>query len=238
MSAQLKYKRVLLKLSGEMFQSEKGWGIDFNVARDMAREIAALRDRGAKVAVVIGAGNMFRGREVRNKYLDRNTADYMGMIATVINAMALRGTLQTFNMDAPILSAMHIPQVAEPYTIETAARLMSEDRVVLLAGGTGNPYFTTDTAVVLRALELTADVVLKATKVDGVYDKDPVKYPSARKYDALTFQEALEKRLKIMDATAFALCANNRLPILVFRFRRGALEKAVMGESIGTTIHD
>ena len=238
MANTLKYKRVLLKLSGEMFQGEKGWGIDFNVAREMAREIATLRDRGAKVAVVIGAGNMFRGREVRNKYLDRNTADYMGMIATVINAMALRGTLASFEVEAPILSAIHIPQVADAYTIEAAARAMQAGQVVLLAGGTGNPYFTTDTAVVLRALELNADVVLKATKVDGVYDKDPVKYPSARKYDSLTFQEALEKRLKVMDATAFALCANNRLPILVFRFKRGALEKVVMGETIGTTIHD
>lgn len=230
------YRRILLKLSGEMFQGKKSGGIDFAVTREMAKEVIALFKLGAEVAIVVGGGNFFRGREVRNKDVERNVADYMGMIATVMNALALGEAIEKQKEEAVIFSAIHIPQVVQNYTINDAVLSLQGGKIVILAGGTGNPYFTTDTTVVLRALEMNADAVFKATKVDGVYDKDPMRYPSAKKFDKLTYQEAIEKKLKIMDETAFALCVNNDLVTRIFKYAKGSLVKAAAGEKIGTII--
>lgn len=219
-------------------QGTKAGGIDFKVAREMAREIKSLHDLGCEVAIVIGAGNMFRGREARKEDMDRNTADYIGMIATIMNGMALEACLKLLGAETALLSALYVPKIAQNYSINEAVKALKEKKIVLLVGGTGNPYFTTDTAVILRALELVADVVLKATKVDGVYDKDPMRFPSAKKYDEISFQEAIEKNLKIMDQTAFSLCANNNLPVIISKFKRGALVKAVKGEKVGTLVRD
>ncbi len=235
--SKLKYKRVVLKLSGEMLQGKQWGGIDFAVARAMVNEIKTIVEVGCEVAVVVGAGNFFRGREHRHIQVDQVTADYMGMLGTVMNALALRTLCQIEEIPVLGLSALRVPQAIEEYTAERMNDALARGKVVILGGGTGNPYFSTDTAVAVRAAEAEADAVLKATKVDGVYDKDPMMHSDAKKYESLTFNQALKEKLKVMDAAAFSLCQETKIPILVFRYAKGSLLKAVRGEKIGTLVH-
>jgi uridylate kinase len=235
-----KFKRILLKLSGEVLQSKtSGLSIDPNVLAGFARQIKDVRQMGVEIAIVVGGGNIFRGHVGETRGIDRNTGDYMGMLATVINALAIRDALEKESIDTRVQTAIEMRQVAEPFIRLRAIRHLDKGRVVIFGGGTGNPYFSTDTAAALRASEIDADAVLKATKVDGVYTADPVKHPTAKRYEQVTYQEAIEKRLKIMDAAAFALCMENRIPIIVFDFfKAGNLEKVVAGERIGTVVSD
>ncbi len=231
------FKRVLLKLGGESLLGEREYGIDPKAAIEVASEIKSIRETGSQVAVVIGAGNIFRGMAGATNGIDRSTADYMGMLATVMNCLALQDALEKSGVDTRVQSGLEMPAVAEPYIRRRALRHMDKDRVVILAAGTGNPYFTTDTGAALRALELDCDIIMKATKVDGIYDRDPNKYPDAKKYDELTFMDALKERLEVMDTSAFALCMDNKLPIMVYNFfEKGNSKKAVMGEKIGTIV--
>lgn len=231
-----KYKRVLVKISGEMFSSKSGFGIDFDAVKIVADEIKTIYDLGIDVAIVVGAGNIFRGRSVRNNEIDKATADYMGMISTMLNALAFQGVLEQGKIDTRVLSAITMIEVAEPYIRRRGIRHLEKGRVVILSSGSGNPYFTTDTAAVLRALELNCDIILKMTKVDGVYSSDPIKNKKAKKYNKLSFRDALVKNLEVMDSTAFALCMNNKLPIKIFKFKKGSLRKAVDGSDIGTLV--
>ncbi len=236
---QPRYPRVVLKLSGEALSGEGGFGIDPDQAAFIAHRIKAVRDLGVEVGVVIGAGNLWRGKIGVDRGMDQTTADHMGMIATVMNALALRDSLEREGIETRVQTAIEMNKVAEPYIRLRAIRHLEKGRVVLIAGGTGNPYFTTDTAAVLRALEIDAKVLIKATKVDGIYDSDPKKNPDARRYHSLTFKDAINQRLEIMDMTAFTLCMDNNLPILVVNFwTEGTLEAAVMGESIGTLVSE
>ena len=221
-----------------MFQGKEHGGISFSVMETVARELMALQKIGVQVAVVVGGGNMFRGRDVRNRTVGRVTADSLGMLGTIMNAIALRAVLERLEAEAVIFSAVPVAGMAEAYQLEDAARALRNKKIVILAGGTGNPYFSTDTAVVLRALELTAAAVFKATKTDGVYDKDPFKHKDAKKFDEVTYATALKLRLGVMDQTAFALAANNDLPIVVFKFEPGALVDAARGKKIGTVVKD
>lgn len=221
-----------------MFQGAAVGGIDFTAVAVIARELAALHKLGAQVAVVVGGGNMFRGRDARNRSVGRVTADSLGMLGTIMNAMALRAVLERQPAEAVVFSAVPVAGMVEPYQLDEAARALRNKKIIILAGGTGNPYFSTDTAVVLRALELTAGAVFKATKTDGVYDKDPFVEKNAKKYDTLTYAIALKKKLGVMDQTAFALAANNDLPIVVFKFEPGALVAAAQGKKIGTIVQD
>lgn len=231
------FKRVLLKLGGESLLGEREYGIDPKAALEVAEEIKSIRETGTQVAVVIGAGNLFRGVSAAANGIDRATADYMGMLATVMNCLALQDALEKSGVDTRVQSGLEMPAVAEPYIRRRALRHMDKGRVVILAAGTGNPYFTTDTGAALRALELDCDVIMKATKVDGIYDKDPNKYPDAKKYTELTFMDALKERLEVMDTSAFALCMDNKLPIMVFNFfEKGNARKAVLGEKLGTIV--
>ncbi len=231
------YTRILLKLSGEALSGEGGAGIDPNQAAFMAHRVKAIYDLGVQVGVVIGAGNLWRGKIGVDRGMDQSTADYMGMIATVMNALALRDALEREGITTRVQSAIEMNKVAEPYIRLRAIRHLEKKRVVIISGGTGNPYFTTDTAAALRAMEIGADLLIKATKVDGIYDSDPKKNPNARRYDRLTYQEAIAKRLEVMDMTAFTLCMDNNLPILVVDFwQEGMLEAAVMGEKVGTLV--
>lgn len=231
------YKRVLLKLGGECLLGDREYGIDPGAALEVAAEIKSVHDTGAQVAVVIGAGNIFRGMSAAAGGIERSTADYMGMLATVMNCLALQDALEKSGVDTRVQSGLEMPAVAEPYIRRRALRHMDKGRVVILAAGTGNPYFTTDTGAALRALELNCDVIMKATKVDGIYDKDPNKHPGAKKYGELAFMDALKERLEIMDTSAFALCMDNKLPIMVFNFfEKGNSRRAVMGEKIGTLV--
>ncbi len=232
------YKRVLLKLSGEAFLGKRHYGIDPEFTRELAQQIAEVARLGIEVAVVIGAGNIFRGLSAAEHGLDRATGDYMGMLATVMNALALQDALEKQGAPTRVLSALEIPGVAEPYIRRRAMRHLEKDRVVIFAGGTGNPFFTTDMAAALRALEINCDVVLKATKVDGVYDKDPVKYKDAKKFDSMSYLEAISNdKIQVMDNSATTLCMDNKLPIVVFNLLKpGTIKKIVQGESIGTTI--
>ncbi|MEI6148805.1 MAG: UMP kinase [bacterium] len=234
------FKRILLKLSGEVLQSKKsGLSIDPDVLVGFARQIKNVREMGVEIAIVVGGGNIFRGHSGEARGIDRNTGDYMGMLATIINSLAIQDALEKEDVDTRVQTAIEMRQVAEPFILRRAVRHLSKGRVVIFGGGTGNPYFSTDTAAALRASEIDADAVLKATKVDGVYTADPVKHPTARRYEKLSYQEAIEKRLKIMDAAAFALCMENRIPIVVFDFfKAGNLEKVVAGEPIGTVVSD
>ena len=233
----LKYKRVLLKLGGESLAGTDGNGIDPACADTLARRIRALRDLGVEVAVVIGAGNLWRGREGLEHGMDRSTADHMGMIATVINALALMDALERQKVTTRVQSAVEMRAVAEPYIRRRAIRHLEKGRVVIFGGGTGNPYFSTDTAAALRAMEISADVLIKATKVDGVYDCDPKLNPRARRFDTLTYIDTLNRRLGVMDSTAISLCMDNNLPILVLDlWQDEMLEKAVSGETVGTII--
>jgi len=231
------YQRVLLKLSGEALMGKREYGIDETTIRSFAEEIRDVHDLGIEIAIVIGAGNIFRGVPAASSGMDRVTADYMGMLATVINGLALQDALEQLGVYTRVLSAISMQEVAEPYIRRRAVRHLEKGRVIIFVAGTGNPYFTTDTAASLRAMEIQADIIIKATKVDGVYDRDPLKYDDAVKYDELTYLHVLQKGLKVMDATAISLCMDNHLPILVFSLtKKGNIKKAVCGESIGTFV--
>ncbi|HIC38794.1 MAG TPA: UMP kinase [Candidatus Marinimicrobia bacterium] len=231
------YRRVLLKFSGEALAGESGFGIDPSKALDLAREIKSIHDLGVSIVLVIGAGNIFRGMEAASKGMDRVTGDYLGMLATVMNAISLQDALEHVGIETRTLSAITVSQIAEPYIRRRALRHLDKNRIVIVAGGTGNPYFTTDTAAVLRATELKADVVIKATKVDGVYDKDPLLHNDAVMYDTITFKEVLNQNLRVMDQTAFALCKENNLPIRVLNmYESGSMVKMLQGEKIGTIV--
>jgi uridylate kinase len=233
-----RFKRILLKLSGEVLQSRKtGLSIDPEVLIGFAQQIKSVRALGVEIAIVVGGGNIFRGHIGETRGIDRNTGDYMGMLATVINSLAIQDALEKEGVDTRVQTAIEMRQVAEPFIRRRAARHLNKGRVVIFGGGTGNPYFSTDTAAALRASEMDADALLKATKVDGVYTSDPVKNPSATRYEKLSYQEALSKQLKVMDAAAFALCMENHIPIVVFDFfKEGNLQKVVSGAKIGTIV--
>lgn len=235
---QVDYKRILLKLSGEALQNrEKGLSIDPDITDSVARRIRTVRRRGVDVAIVIGGGNIFRGMAGAERGIDRSTGDHMGMLATVINALALQNALERIGLAVRVLTAVEMQKVAEPFILRRALRHLDKGRVVILAGGTGNPYFSTDTAAALRASEIGADVLLKATKVDGVYSADPVKDPKATLYKRLTYSKALRESLQVMDASAFSLCRDNKIPIVVFNFfKRGSFEDVVAGKRIGTLV--
>ncbi len=232
-----KYNRILLKLSGEALQGSESYGISLDVLETISEEIVEVHTLGIETAVVIGGGNIFRGVAGAATGMDRSTADYMGMLATVINALALQDSLERRGVMTRVQTALEIKQVAEPYIRRKAIRHLEKGRVVIFAAGTGNPFFTTDTAATLRALEIGADVILKATKVDGVYDRDPVEHEDAVKFDELSYMEVLRKELKIMDATAISLCMQGNIPIVVFNlFERGNIKRIIMGEEIGTMV--
>ena len=232
------HKRVLLKLSGEALMGDDAFGINRATIMRMTDEVAEVAAMGVQLAIVIGGGNIFRGVAPGAQGMDRATADYMGMMATVMNALALQDALKHRGVDARVQSALNIEQVVEPYIRPKALRYLEENKVVIFAAGTGNPFFTTDTAAALRGAEISAEIVLKATKVDGVYSADPNKDPSATRYNRISFDEVIIKRLEIMDATAFALCRDQKLPINVFSiFKPGALKRVVMGEEEGTLVH-
>lgn len=233
------YKRILLKLSGEALMGDQEFGICSEVISSYARQIKEIVDLGVEVGIVIGGGNIFRGLSGEEQGMDRVTGDHMGMLATVINSLALQNSIEKLGVTTRVLTAIEMPQIAEPYIRRRAERHLEKGRVVIFGAGTGNPYFTTDTAAVLRAIEINADVVIKATKVDGIYDKDPVKYPDAVKYDTVTYSEVLNKNLKVMDAAAISLCRDNKLPLIVFNsLVEGNIKKVVLGEceNIGTKV--
>ena len=231
--------RVLVKLSGEAFMdSQVGYGIDTRVVASVAEELVEVHGTGIQLALVVGGGNIFRGTSESARGLDRTTADFMGMQATIMNALALQDSLEKKGVNTRVQTAITMQQVAEPHIRRKAIRHLEKGRVVLFAGGTGNPYFTTDTAAALRALEIGADAILKATKVDGVFDRDPVKHPEATMYESLSYLDVLNRELEVMDATAISLCMDNRLPIVVFNlFEHGNLKRLCLGESIGTTVY-
>jgi uridylate kinase len=232
------YKRILLKLSGEALMGEQTFGIDTLVAESVAREIKAVHDLGVEVAVVVGGGNIFRGVSKSAGNMDRAAADYIGMLATVMNSVVLQDALEQLNVHTRVMSAIDIPQLAEPFIRRRAIRHLEKKRVVIFAAGTGNPYFTTDSAAALRACELDVDVIFKATKVDGIYSADPMKDKTATRFEKISYQEVLEKQLKVMDASAISLCMDNNLPIMVFNMKEsGNIIKAVNGDlSIGTLV--
>lgn len=232
------FKRILLKLSGEALMGAQNYGIDVNMAESVAREIKAVHDLGIEVAVVVGGGNIFRGVSKSAGNMDRAAADYIGMLATVMNAVVLQDALEKLHVYTRAMSAIDIPQLAEPFVRRRAIRHLEKQRVVIFAAGTGNPYFTTDSAAALRALEMQVDVIFKATKVDGIYSADPKLVPDAKKYDRITYQEVLEQQLKVMDASAISLCMDNNLPIMVFNMLQpGNILRAVQGDlSIGTLV--
>ncbi len=232
------YKRILLKISGEALMGEQNYGIDTAVAQSVAEEIRAVQQLGVEVAIVVGGGNIFRGVSKSAGNMDRSSADYIGMLATVMNAVVLQDALEKINVFTRVLSAIDIPQLAESFIRRRAIRHLEKGRVVIFAAGTGNPFFTTDSAAALRALEIKADIILKGTKVDGVYSADPVTNPSATRFTDISYQQVLEKQLKVMDASSISLCMDNNLPIMVFDMReKGNIVKAVQGDlSIGTIV--
>ena len=233
-----KFKRILLKLSGEALMGDQNYGIDTKVAESLAQEIKTVYDLGVEIAIVVGGGNIFRGVSESAGNMDRAAADYIGMLATIMNAVVLQDALEKAGVYTRAMSALDIPQLAEPFIRRRAIRHLEKKRVVIFAAGTGNPFFTTDSAAALRAAEMKVDVIFKATKVDGIYDSDPVKNPDAVRFDTITYQEVLEKQLKVMDASAISLCMDNDLPIMVFNMRQsGNIVKAVGGDlSIGTLV--
>jgi len=236
-SAKLPFKRVLLKVTGEAFCDKGAQGIGFESVRHLASEINGITNLGIEIAVVVGGGNIFRGSEASEKGMDRVSADNMGMLATMINGLALQNALEEMNCDTRMLTAIDIHQLAEPYVRRRAIRHLEKGRVIILAGGTGNPYFTTDTTASLRAMELGAQVILKATKVDGIYDADPMKVSTARKYKELKFIDVLKDNLKVMDAAAISLCMENDVPIIVFNMTKtGNIKRVLLGEKIGTIV--
>ncbi len=231
------FRRILLKLSGEAMSGESGMGISPEIVHDMARQISEVRELGVQVVVVIGGGNIFRGLQGSERGIERATGDYMGMLATVINALALQDALEKAGVATRVQSAISMSQVAEPFIRRRAVRHLEKGRVVIFGGGTGNPYFSTDTAAALRANEIGAEVILKATKVDGIYDSDPKLNPQAKRYREISYIEALRKQLKVMDSTAFSLCMDNKMPIIVFNvFKPSNLKRVVMGEKVGTLV--
>ncbi len=233
----LTYKRVLLKLSGEVLSGSKEYGISAEVMSSIAGEVKQIYDLGTEIGIVIGGGNIFRGNSESARGMDRVAADYMGMLATVMNSLALQDCLEKRDVPTRVLSAIEMRQIAEPFIRRRATRHLEKKRVVIFAAGTGNPFFSSDTAAALRAIEINADVILKATKVDGVYDRDPVKDPRARKFAIISYQDVIAKNLKVMDLTAITLCMDNNLPIIVFNMTiSGNICKAVLGRQIGTHI--
>jgi uridylate kinase len=231
------YRRILLKLSGEALMGDKAYGIDPAVTAQIAHDVQEIQRLGVQTAIVIGGGNIFRGLAASARGMDRATGDYMGMLATVINALALQDALEQEGVLTRVMSAIEMRAVSEPFIRRRAMRHLEKGRAVIFAAGTGNPYFTTDTAAALRAMEIKADVIMKATKVDGIYTADPMQDPTAQRYDRISYLQVLERRLQVMDATAISLCMDNRLPILVFNLRTpGNLRRAVLGESIGSTV--
>ena len=232
----LKYKRVLVKLSGEALAGEKRFGIDPETCAVICQELGTVLDMGAQMALVIGGGNIFRGLSGSAKGMERSSADYMGMLATVMNALAVQDALEKHGYPTRVLSAISMRQVCEPYIRRPALHHMEKRRVVICAAGTGNPYFTTDTTAALRGMELQCDAIVKATKVDGIYDKDPAKHPDAVKFDTITYDETLTRRLGVMDATAFALVRDANVPIIVCRMLGGDILRAVKGEKVGTIV--
>jgi uridylate kinase len=234
----LAYSRVLLKISGEALMGEQNYGIDVDVARNVAEELKAVHDLGVQVAVVVGGGNIFRGVSKSAGNMDRSSADYIGMLATVMNAVVLQDALEKIDVHTRVLSAIDIPQLAESFIRRRAVRHLEKARIVIFAAGTGNPYFTTDSAAALRALEIKADIILKATKVDGVYSADPMADAKAELYNEITYQQVLERQLKVMDASAISLCMDNNLPIVVFNMRQpGNIRRVVLGEpGVGTRV--
>ncbi len=237
MTASPAYRRVLLKLSGEALMGNDAYGINREVIAGVAAEIRTVVEAGVQLAIVIGGGNIFRGVAGSAAGMERASADYMGMLATVINALALQNALEREGITVRVQSAIRIDQVVEPYVRRRAIQHLERGRVVIFAAGTGNPFFTTDTAASLRGIEVGADIVLKATKVDGVYDRDPVRHPDAKRYDTITYSEVLEKRLGVMDATAIALCREQNMPLRVFSiYKSGSLRRAALGENVGTLV--
>ena len=233
----MKYKRVLLKISGEALAS--GFGFDYDKLHDIAAQVVAVRKKGIQVVIVVGAGNIWRFRDTTKSGIERTASDAMGMLATIMNSVALQSAIENLGAETRVCSAINVPQLAEPYLRRRAERHLEKNRIVICAGGTGNPFFTTDSAAALRALELSCNVILKASNVDGIYDKDPNKHKNAKKYDTLTFQEAIEKNLKVLDQSAFSLCREQNLPIIVFDFqRKGAFLEAASGKKIGTIVKD
>jgi uridylate kinase len=231
------YKRILLKLSGEALMGEQTYGVDPAVASRIAQDIAEIQGLGVETCIVIGGGNIFRGLAASARGMVRSTADYMGMLATVINALALQDALEKHEVPTRVLTAIEMRAVAEPFIRRRAIRHLEKGRVVVFAAGTGNPYFTTDTAAALRAMEVKAEVILKGTKVDGIYTAGPIKYPDATRYEDITYLQVLQERLQVMDATAISLCMDNKLPIVVFNLRTpGNIRRVVMGEAVGTTV--
>ena len=234
-----KYKRILLKLSGEALMGDQDFGISSEVITSYARQIKEIVDLGVEVSIVIGGGNIFRGLSGTDQGIDRVTGDHMGMLATMINSLALQNAIERLGVPTRVLSAIEMQKIAEPYIKRRAIRHLEKGRVVIFGAGIGNPYFTTDTAAALRAIEVGAEVVAKATKVDGIYDKDPVKYPDAKRYSRIKYIDVLKDGLKVMDATAISLCMENNLPIVVFNsLIDGNIKKLFMGEDIGTTVEE
>jgi uridylate kinase len=234
-----KYKRIVLKISGEALQGKKEYGVDPDVILSIAKQIKEIKDLGCEIAVVIGGGNIFRGLEAATKKgMDRAIADYMGMLATVLNGLALQDAMERIGVFTRVQTAIQMEELAEPYIRRRAIRHLEKKRVVIFVSGTGNPYFTTDTTAALRATEIGADIILKATKVDGIYTKDPMKSKSARKYTKVRYMDVLKKGLKVMDATAISLCMDNNLPIIVFNINKnGNIKKVVTGQSVGTLVY-
>lgn len=233
----LKYKRVLLKLSGESLSGKNEFGIDANVLEYLSGEISKVHSLGVEIGVVIGGGNIYRGLSAKAQGIDSVTGDYMGMLSTIINALAMQNSLEKYGIYTRLLSAIDMHKIAEPFIRRRAVRHLEKKRIVIFGAGTGNPYFTTDTAASLRALEIEADVLLKGTRVDGVYDMDPEKNHGAKMYSRITFSEAFKKKLKVMDMTAFTLCQENNIPVIVFNMnKKGNFEKIVLGQKIGTTV--
>ena len=231
------FRRILLKLSGEVLAGEQGFGIDPKKATELAKEVKSIYVMGVSIGLIIGAGNIFRGLQAATKGMDRVTGDYLGMLATIMNAISLQDALEKVGVETRTLSAITVSKIAEPYIRRRALRHMEKGRLVIIAGGTGNPYFTTDTAAALRATELHAEVLIKGTKVDGVYDKDPVVNSDAKRYKSISFNEVLSKNLRVMDLTAITLCKENALPIRVFNINnKGDLKRLLNGEDIGTTV--
>jgi uridylate kinase len=232
-----RYQRILLKISGEVLTGEGDYGIDPSVIQQIAQEIKAVKTLGVEVAIVIGGGNIFRGIAASSKGMDRASADYMGMLATVMNGLALQDALEKMNVQTRVQTAIEMREIAEPYIRRRAIRHLEKGRVVIFTGGTGNPYFTTDTTASLRAMEIGAEVILKATKVDGVYNSDPLLNKRAQKYDELTYLDVLKRQLKVMDATAISLCMDHRIPIIVFNLKKkGNIKRVVLGDKVGTKV--
>ena len=233
----MKYKRIILKLSGEALMGNKQFGIDNNRLMQYAEEIREIADLGAEIGIVIGGGNIFRGVQAERGGMERTQGDYMGMLATMINSMALQAALESVGLFTRLQSAIEMKQIAEPFIKRKAVRHLEKGRIVIFGSGTGNPFFTTDSAASLRAIEIDAEVILKGTRVDGIYDRDPEENASAKKFDTITFDEAYKKNLKVMDMTAFTLCKENELPVIVFNMNKtGNLKKVVTGEEIGTLV--